>query len=90
MADLRIFGRAIEEFLRLFLKSFGLKLRILLAFCQNLSTVEQTMEGKELMAGSCSQVRGNQIVKYLLFCCGYVDLSLNLSNYFVYLFLLAN
>ena len=32
------------------------------------------------MAGFCSPVRGNQIVKF--FVQGYVDLRLNLSSYF--------
>ena len=35
------------------------------------------------MIGYCSQVKGNQTVKYLSFCVGYVELSLNLSGSFV-------
>ena len=35
------------------------------------------MEGKEFMAILCSPVRGNQIVKYLLFCVSYANLTLS-------------
>ena len=68
------------------LKWLALKLSILLAFCQSLSTVKQTMElwKAKNLGQACCQVRGNHIVKYLFFCASYVDLSLNLSGYFVF------
>ena len=39
---------------------------------------------KEFMDSLCSEVRRNQIVKYLLFCVSYINLSLNLSGYFIF------